>query len=368
MFDMHVVRRWIGIFLVLILLPFSALASDIYYGTVVCDAATTVLAPFGGIVSNLSVRKGSLIRKGDIICAIETKRVYSPIDGTVSAVFGDIGDSVEEVKNRRGGVIYIIPASRYTATASINDGNKNPDNYISIGQTVWLQKGSRKTAAGTGIITSITTEGENAGNYTVEIDTGFFSQDEKINIYEREKFDKGTLLGLGTVSQTLPFIINGEGSILRVYVKPGSEVSRGSLLFETVTGDLEGIKSSDNRVSAMFDGIIASVEAANGTSVEQNSPLITVYPLDDMRVCISVPETNLTLFPKGQTVNLTFNSDDVRTGTVESIDYLADVNENSSPSVGFANYKVNISFNQKDNIRQGMFVTVELPVSEEEEE
>ena len=81
-------RRLLGIILALLLLPVSSLASEVYYGSIVCDTATTVSSPFGGMLTNLSVRRGDLVHTGDQICAIETTRVYSPVAGTVSAVFG----------------------------------------------------------------------------------------------------------------------------------------------------------------------------------------------------------------------------------------------------------------------------------------
>ena len=161
--------------------------------------------------------------------------------------------------------------------------------------------------------------------------------------------------------QTAPVIISGDGSILRMHVKPGSMVSRGSLLFETVTGTVNEIKNGDNRVFAKSDGIVASVEAGNGTPIEQGGTLITVYPLDAMTVCISIPEVSLSLFPVGKEVSLTFGTSDERKGTVRSVDYLAIEDENGSSGMGYANYKVYIDFEQKDGIRQGMLVTVELP-------
>lgn len=372
-------RRWAGIILALLLVPISAFASESFYGTVVCDTATTVAAPFGGTLENLTLRKGDLIRTGDQICTISTTRVYSPVAGTVSAVFGTAGDNVEDVKAWRGGVVYIVPENRFSVSATTDEGAKNPESYVSVGQTVWLRKGRRDSPViGTGTVTALgeseeSGEAGGSGNgggsgdtdsgssFTVEIDSGVFSPDDSVSVYRKEEGDFKALLGYGTVVQTAPVIVSGEGSILRMHVKPGSAVSRGSLLFETVAGSLNELKSGSNRVLAKTDGIVASVEAGNGTSVEQNSPLITVYPLDMMTVCVSVPETSLSLFPEGKEVSLTFGTSDERKGTVRSIDYLADVDENATPSIGYASYRVYIDFEQKDGIRQGMLVTVELP-------
>lgn len=375
-------RRWVGIILALLLIPVSAFASETYYGTIICDAVSTVTAPFGGVPEGLALRKGDLIHAGDLICSIGTTRVYSPVKGTVSAVFGAGGDDVETIKTWRGGVVYIVPDNRFSVTATTEEGSRNPESYVSVGQTVWLRKGRRDTGViGTGIVTALIESNESdeqssssgsgkssqpgafdsSVNFTVEIDSGVFSPGDSVSIYRKEEAVFSTLLGYGTVVQTAPVVVSGEGSILRMHVKPGSTVSRGSLLFETVTGTVSEIKNGDNRVFAKSDGIVASVEAGNGAPIEQGGALITVYPLDAMTVCISVPETVLSLFPVGKEVGLTFGTNDERKGTVRSIDYLADVDENASPSIGYASYKVYIDFEEKDGIRQGMLVTVDIP-------
>ena len=380
---MRFLRSAAAILIVLLLLISScSLAEGTYYGTVVFDAASTVTAPFGGILEGLTLRKGDLIHTGDLICSIGTTRVYSPVKGTVSAVFGAGGDSVEEIKSWRGGVVYIVPDNRYSVTATTEEGSKNPESYVSVGQNVWLRKGRRDTGViGTGIVTALSEPGgseepaapssssasrqsnasDSSDSFTVEIDSGVFSPGESVSIYRKEEAVFSTLLGYGTVIQTAPVVVSGDGSILRMHVKPGSTVSRGSLLFETVSGTVSEIKNGDNRVFAKCDGIVASVEAGNGAPIEQAGTLITVYPLDEMAVCISVPETSLSVFPVGKEVTLTFGTSDERKGTVRSIDYLADVDENGSSGMGYANYKVYIDFEQKDGIRQGMLVTVDVP-------
>ena len=346
-----------------------ALAEETYYGSVVCERTQTVPAPFGGVLEGLTLRKGDLIRTGEPICTIGTTFIYSPVAGTVSGVFGTAGDSVEDVKDRHGGVMYIVPANRYSVSASTEEAAKNPDCYVSVGQAVWIKKGrGRAPVVGTGVITSVSSEQDARGRYTVEIESGIFSPDESVGIYHRESADATALLGFGTVQQTAPVILSGEGSILRMYVSAGSEVTPGTPLYETVSGTLKKDFSGDNRVLAPEDAIVASVEAADGASVEQNAALVTLYPLEGMEVCISVPETSLPLFPAGQTVNLAFSTGEEQEGTVRSVDYLADADESAQATIGYASYKVHISFGQKEGIRQGMLVTVVLPDPAEEAE
>ena len=339
-----------------------AFADETYYGSVVCEQSLTVPAPFSGILESLPLRKGDLIHADDLICSIEAIGVYSPVEGVVSAVWGASGDSVEEVRNRCGGVVCITPANRFTVKANIRDAVKDQDNYVSPGQTVWLQKGRNQTAiVCEGIISSVSAEGETAGDFSVEFNSPGFVIDETVSVFRREDRASFSLLGYGTVQQTAPVVISGDGSILKVYVKPGSTVSRGSLLFETVSGTLKDMKSSSNRILAKTDGIVASVETAPGSHIEQNSPLIILYPLDSMMVCVSVPETELSYFPEGQKVKLIFSSNDEREGIVQSIDYLAESSETSASAMGYASYTVHIGFEQKDGVRQGMLVTVEIP-------
>ncbi len=79
--------RWIGIILIVLLLPVSAFASETFYGTVVCDTETSVSAPFGGILEGLTLRKGDLVHAGDLLCTIATTNFFSPVSGTVCAFF-----------------------------------------------------------------------------------------------------------------------------------------------------------------------------------------------------------------------------------------------------------------------------------------
>ncbi len=116
-------------------------------------------------------------------------------------------------------------------------------------------------------------------------------------------------------------------------------------------------------------GIVKNVEVNNGASVEKGAALLTVYPLEALQVCATVPETDLAVLLPGTPVRLQFSSNLVRDGQVSSVNYLAEGEEGSSSSAGYAQYKVYFDFEDKENIRQGMFVTIEiLPADEPAEE
>ena len=347
--------------LLLCLFSSPALAAGNYYGSVVCEAAEAVLAPYGGIITGLSVRKGDLVRAGSTLCEMQSTKVYAPVSGTVSAVFGEAGDSADEVKDRCGGVVYMIPEARFTVKASLNKATKNDSCYLSIGQPVWLENRGRALRTGTGIVASIATDADNAGNYTVQVTSGSFVLDSRVTVYSSEERTLSTCLGNGTISLAAPVVISGEGSLLRVHVKAGDAVSRGTLLFETVTGTLDGLTGADTRIRSPLDGIVASVDQSSGASVEKNATLLSLYPLNRLQACVIVPETDLASFAVGNLVSLSFGTEENPVdGTVSSISYLAEAEESAS-AAGYANYKVFIDFEPTANTRLGMLVTVELP-------
>ncbi len=357
-------RKWYRFFVVFLLilsLPCFAFATSDYYGTVVCESTETEVAPFGGTVSNLTVRKGDLIRTGDPVCTIETKKVYAPLSGTVSGVFGEPGDSSEDIKTLRGGVVYIIPENHFTITANFSRSDKNPDNYIGVGQKVWINRSKDfGVIAGTGIVVSMTPYAESEGQYTVEITSGEFVLTEKVGIFREESLDWSTGLGFGTVELTPDVAVSGDGSILKMHVKTGDKVKHGDLLFETVSGQLEDLKGQENTIRSTVTGIVKTVETVDGASVDKESPLMTVYPLEKLQVCAVIPETDLGLLVSGSPVRLQFSNNLVRDGKVSSVSYLSEGDEGTSTATGYAQYKVYFDFEDKENVRQGMFVTIEL--------
>ena len=363
-------RRILTLILALALvlaLPMTALARENYYGTVVCESPRVISAPFGGVVKDLAVRKGSLLRAGDPICTLETKKVFSPVAGTVTAVMGRIGDSVEDVKNRDGGVVYITPARALTLKASTKRADKNEGCYVAVGQTVWLESGRGATLkTGSGVVTNVATEEDNLGEYYVQISDGPFVLGEKLTVYRTGARELGTNLGTGTVQQTNPVALTGEGALFKTHVKAGDTVRAGTLLFETVAGSLEGATWKDSVIRAGQDAIVSACDLAEGSSVEQYAALVTLYPADCLQACVIVPETELSAFAVGTAVKIGFAFDESqRDGVVAGISFLAEESKDESgtgsSALTYAEYKVYIDFEDKEGIRTGMFVTVEMP-------
>ena len=82
--------------------PCVALADTSFDGSVVSGGAVSVRAPFGGVVSSVSVQAGDRVEVGDVVAEVETIKVYAPEAGTVAGLFVQTGDNAETVAARYG--------------------------------------------------------------------------------------------------------------------------------------------------------------------------------------------------------------------------------------------------------------------------
>ena len=95
--------RICGLILALAMLAgVPALAQVTFQGTVVSSKTITVNAPFGGIVDEISLRKGDPIKIGEPVATIRTTKVFAEMDGTVSGIFAREGDQCEGITERYG--------------------------------------------------------------------------------------------------------------------------------------------------------------------------------------------------------------------------------------------------------------------------
>ena len=285
-----------------------ALAQVTFQGTVVSSKTLTVSAPFGGLVDEIDLRKGDPIHVGDAVATLKTTMVYAEMDGTVSGVFAREGDQTEGITERYGGVMYIEPVHRYTVSATTEKAyNSSDTKYIHIGEKVYLSCTKDGTHVGTAVVTSIA-EVDESGNtpYKLEVTGGDFYMGETVGIYRDTAYSTNSRIGRGTIMQNTAVAVKGSGSVLKMHVQVGDVVERGEVLFETVEGVLDGLYATDNVIYSPMDGIVASVEAAQGGAVEKNGKLITVYPRDGMQIQILVSELDLNEIHEGDRVLIEF--------------------------------------------------------------
>lgn len=346
-------KRILSILILLTMLPAAAFASTTFDGKVVAGGTETITAPFGGTVSRFGLRPGSRIQLGDVVADIQTTRVYASADGVIAGVFAQEGDSVSGVSSRYGAVMYIVPQNRYTITADIQKAYNDSENkYINIGETVYMTCTSDGAHKAEGVATAAS-----GTTYTVESTAGELMLGETVYLYRDASRSTRSRIGRGTVGRTPEIAVTGSGSILKLHVKDGDTVKRGDLLFETVTGDLDGLYASGSQIRSHVTGVVASVNTAVGSPVNKGDTLLTVYTMDTLQVEISVNEYDLAAIAEGDPVILTFNYNDASsvqtTGTVAMISHL------SAGEGTEASYPAYIDFTPDENVRIGMTVIID---------
>lgn len=341
-------KRFLAILVILTLMPMAALAETTFDGAVVAGDAVSVTAPFGGTVSSFSLRAGSKIALGDTVATLGTTKVYASADGTIAGVFAQAGDAVENVTSRWGAVMYIVPTNRYTITADIEKAyNSSETKYVNIGETVYVSCTTDGDHTAVGLVTAA------SGNtYTVETTSGTLVMGETVSIYRSADYATKTRIGRGTVGRTQEISVNGSGSILKLHVKDGDTVSRGDLLFETVTGTLDGLYATSNEIVSDVSGVVATVNTSAGANVNKGETLLTVYTMDTLQIEIDVNEYDLAAIAEGDTVEITFNYDPDRPTTMKGT--VAMISHLSTSQDSEASYKAYIDFVPDDNVRIGM--------------
>ena len=354
-------RRMFAMLLALTLLCGAGLAEMVFDGVVTGGDAQFVLAPFGGVMDEVNVRVGDRVQPGQALASIQTTRVYADVEGKISGVFGREGDATEGVSERYGGVLFIEPTNKYTIAASTEKAyNRSENKFVHVGETVYLKCTSDGSHRGTGVVTGM---GEKAGEYNVEVTGGEFYIAETVSIYRSGDYAESSRIGRGTVAAAKVVPIKGSGSILKMHV--GNE-----LLFETVTGGLDGLYAPGNAIVCETSGIVASVDAGAGASVEKGGKILSIYPDDATRIEMQVRESDLGLVREGMKVDIEFNWDLQRMtrleGTITGISYLSanapaagEDGQTTAPTAGEEpTYTAYVDFDPDESVRLGMTVLV----------
>ncbi len=178
----------------------------------------------------------------------------------MTGLFIQTGDNVESVSTRYGAALYIAPENKYSISADIEKAyNDSANKYVNIGETVYISCTSDGAHTAVGEI--VAAEGT---TYTVETTSGELMMEETVNIYRSSEYTSSSRIGRGTVSRTAEIAVTGTGSVVALHVSDGDTVERGQLLFETVTGDLDGLYATGNEIVSEISGVVASVSASAG--------------------------------------------------------------------------------------------------------
>ena len=349
----------LGLCAALLLAPCAMADTITFTGAIEAGETVQVFAPIGGTVESVNAEAGQKVNAGDALVTLSTTKVYAQEAGTVTAVFGQPGDSAETVAQTWGAVISIEGESVYNISASTDNAyNSTATKFVHVGESVYLSCYSDGSHTGTGVVTAL--EGT---DFTVRVLSGEFLIGETVNVFRGDSATAAQRIGRGTLNRTAPTAVTGTGSIAAIAVKPGDTVQRGDLLFETLDGSFDGLYMSGNVITAGVGGILSAVNAQQGGNVQKGEAVAAIYPEGAMRVVAQIEEANLACINVGDPVSieLLWNQDEEveYSGTVARISAIA--NEASGGANGESDattYDVTIDFTPDAGTRYGMTAVV----------
>lgn len=333
--------------LLVVAMPVSALMEESYTASVIAATETAVLAPFGGQVDDFDLRVGDALLQGDTLLSLSTTKVYAPASGTVNALNARMGDNSQYVSARYGALLTIQPEYKYTIAATTSGAyNKDKNKYIYGGEHVYLVSSDDKSRTGEGVITSVS-----GSSYTVELLKNNLELNETVNIYREAGHDAESRIGKGKTARITPLEITADGSILRIHVAEGEQVSRGQLLLEMVSGSLDAFEAVEPTIKAPFAGAVSAINVVAGQTVSKDDVLATLVPLTALTVEMLIPEDDVLAMEAGRSVSIEFDAlgQERVQGTIESIAMLPDAN---------GDYPAYVEFAATEGIRIGMSATV----------
>ena len=338
----------------LFLVPGLAAAEE-FDGNVIATESVLVTSPYGGSVESVPVREGQRIEAGDPIAIMHTTKYYASEDGVIRGIFAEPGDAVSS----SDAVLYIGPTNEFTISCTTNKAYVSQDTkYVTIGETVYIVSITDDSYSGVGIITAVDQDA-----YTVQTVSGDFYMGKNVYIYRNPEYDTEMRLGRGTVYRQSEIPIYGEGSLLKLYVENGEPVTRGQLLFETVSGEMAYTASDDGVIPSDVSGVISSLKIAVGDTIAKDAVLMTVIPDGEYEIEFLIGEDLLSSVYVGQKANIVFDWSedigDVLTGTVTRISYTSEASDSTDDTTAETQFKGYIAFTADDTVKQGMSVTIE---------
>lgn len=210
----------------LVLLQTNSVSAEVWQGTTTATETLEIRAGAEGILESLPLRIGQLVFEGETVGKIRKTPAFSPVDGTITAVYAREGEDPDD-----GLVMTIEPTPLYTIYCSVKKAKRSIDNtLVHGGERVWIRCSQDGSHRAMGRI--ILVDGD---EYRVEVLGGDLFVGEAVFIYREGSFSDADLIGTGTVLQTAPVESKTDGVILSLYVSAGETVERGQLLYTTAS-------------------------------------------------------------------------------------------------------------------------------------
>lgn len=333
--------------------PESAVSASVTAnGVVESENVCQVTAPFSGVLLPFDWDLGDSVEAGETLFELDTAKVYSPVDGVVSAVFAEKGDLCEDTVSLYGMIASIEKRLDQIAECSTSGAYNDEENrLIHVGETVYFEQSNDKDNEGEGRVISV-----NGSDYVVELTAGDFENGDGIKLYRDEKMGTKSCIGSGTIARAADVAVMGSGRVLRCAVSEGQQVKKGQLLFELASQDA-AVEVESAEIEAPQAGALELAQLVSGQQVYKGQLLARIHDLTALQVVAEVDEMDLDRVHTGDSlvIELDRYPGEQLTGTVTEIAQIGKAKQNATY------YDVTISFTTSLEVLPGMNATVWLP-------
>ena len=308
-------------------------------------------APFSGVLLPFDWAYGERVEADEVLFVMQTQKVYAPADGTMQAVFAQEGDLCEDVQMLYGCIGTMTRATEQIILADTADAyDEDGEPVVHAGAPVYLRQSDDEDNKGKGRIIAV--DGE---NYTVELTSGLFDDEDEVEVFSDENMGTKTKLGKGKVTRQADLPLMASGRVLKVYVQQGERIRKGQLLFETVSPDAEP-DVTGAEITAPVGGALEIGNLTTGQQVYKGQLLCSVHDLSALEVVVQVDEVDLDRIAVGDSLNMVFDRYPGKTvtGMVTEIANMGVARQNA------VYYDVVLTFTAGFEAAPGMNVTIWL--------
>jgi len=280
-------KKTISAVLALLMICVPAMA-EVFTGTTVARNTMNITAQAGGIIDELYVQPGSIVKGGEVIARLHTTKVFAKQNGTVARI------QAKEDKEIQGTVLEITPVSRYTIHCTSDSAYDSiSSNLVHCGETLYMKCTINGTHQGRGRVYSI-----DGSTYMVEATGGEFYVGETVYLYRDAEYAYKRLVGTGTVVSSTTEAYESDGRITAIHVSEGEYVEKGELLYEVIDGE-------STEIVAPADGIITVCNVNCGAVVEDAQIIANLVSFDEICVAVQVEEDQIGQISVGESAALT---------------------------------------------------------------
>lgn len=385
-------------------------------GTIASSSTKNVMSEVNADVLTVNVSVGDKVKKGDVLVEldkadyeknirelnnkisdlsntvnsykddIKNLYVYADTDGYVSNLSCEIGDSVSKnsvvMKITNDEYYYVTCKFNYNSNLNIKVGDMAKvmlvDTFKYLEAEVTYVSDLKEISSSGLPLQTVELKIKNPG-YTldgikasVELNTASF------NILATEQV---------TISsdKSKSFKLKSSGTVKELYVKDGTYIKKDDLIMVLENDDIydslsnantnlsdayEDLKNEKEKldfytITAPIDGIVTSLNIAEGDYVRSESSLLTLVNNDIIEFDIEVDELDINDIKLGQNVNVTIDAieETAKTPLVGSVSNIS-IEGNSMNSV--TSYPVTVTLSGDDSIKMGMNCSAEIIVESKE--